>query len=516
MKFEGFGDIPALKDPDLELAFMHSMFSTKASCSTYFPERFFRPFSRLHDEIFDVLDDDTKQKVVIAAPRGFGKTTIDTIAHPAKRILFREKKYIVPISATATSALLQGENLKNELTGNPIIRQFFGNMKTRNFSKEQWVTSNDIMVMPRGAGQQVRGLLFNRYRPDLILADDLETKEGTRSQEQREKLAEWWETDVCNSIDRGSDDWKIVIVGTILHEDSLLANLIDDPEWHSVQLSICDDDFNSLWPDFISTEAIKRLYHYHKNKGKADLFFQEYRNMAVSSEDASFKNENFRYYTEQKLAEDNLHNMRTMVIVDPAKTVKLQSADSAIVGITIDRTKNAVYVRDIVSEKFYPDQLYDAMFKMVKGLNATILAIEETSLNEFIKQPVINECRVRGIWPTLIWLNPRASKEERVGKLADWYRPGYVFHNMANCLKLEAQLLSFPKSKSWDIMDAVAYFIQVMNLDEHFFDPPPLEDDEDEFAQLENDKSITTALIGEPTLDYQESIHRQSRSSSLR
>ena len=69
--------------------------STKVSSKVLFPERFNLPFSKLHDEIFQVLDDDSLQQVVIAAPRGFGKTTIDTISYPAKKIMFREKKFIV-------------------------------------------------------------------------------------------------------------------------------------------------------------------------------------------------------------------------------------------------------------------------------------------------------------------------------------------------------------------------------------------------------------------------------------
>ena len=55
--------------------------STRTSCKVLFPERFHRPFSLLHNEIFNLLDG-PEQKVAIAAPRGFGKTTIDTIAYP--------------------------------------------------------------------------------------------------------------------------------------------------------------------------------------------------------------------------------------------------------------------------------------------------------------------------------------------------------------------------------------------------------------------------------------------------
>jgi len=111
------------RDPELKQLFQQCFASTKVSAKTIFPERFNLPFSGLHDEIFKIIDDDSIQQAVIAAPRGFGKTSLCTIAHPAKRILFKEKKFIVPISATATSAVMQGENLKRELMTNLMVKR---------------------------------------------------------------------------------------------------------------------------------------------------------------------------------------------------------------------------------------------------------------------------------------------------------------------------------------------------------------------------------------------------------
>jgi len=465
--------------------------STKVASRVLFPERFYRPFSELHDQIFDLLDDPKKQRVAIAAPRGFGKTTIDTISYPAKKILFNEKKFIVPISATATSAVLQGENLKSELKSNVEIQALFQPVESNRFSKEQWVTSSGTMVMPRGAGQQVRGVLFDRYRPDLIICDDLETSEGVRSEEQREKLLDWFFEDVCNSVDRGSKDWKIVFVGTVLHEDSLLVHLLEDPDWHSVCLSLCDDDLKSNWPDFMTDEDVKELHASFKHKGKLDSFYREYRNVPVSTEDATFKQEYFKDYNEVELSATKKVNLQNVVIIDPAKTVKLHSAESAIVGIGVDRETQKIYIRDVVSVKLYPDQMYDQAFDMVKRLNARILAIEVTSLNEFIVQPIKNEMRKRGIYPHFMELKARGKKEDRIAGLVPFYRQGYVFHNPTCCGKLETQLMGFPRSRLWDVMDATAYIIEVLEMDQYYFDPPDLgEDMEKEYEELENDPAM--------------------------
>jgi len=466
--------------------------STKVASKVLFPERFDLPFSKLHDEIFKILDDDSIQQAVIAAPRGFGKTTIDTISYPAKKILFREKKFIVPISCTATQAVMAGENLKRELMTNSVIKELFGPMKSESFSKEQWITQNGIMVMPRGAGQQVRGILFDRYRPDLIIGDDLEDPEEVKNDDLREKRKEWFFSDVCNSINRSSSEWKIIVVGTVLHEDSLLVNLLEDPDWHSVILSICDDDYNSNWPDFISSENVRKLRDAHERRGQLDLFYREYRNMAVASEDATFRQEYFKPYSEtDKDFQDNLRNLENLVIVDPAKTVKLHSAESAVVGIGADRSGHKIHVRDVVAERLYPDQLYDEMFSMIERLNAKVAGVEVTSLNEFIVQPIKNEMQKRGKYFDLIELRARASKEERIASLVPYYRQGYMYHNVTCCGGLEAQLMSFPRSRRWDIMDAVAYMVEMLELGDRYFDPPEdMEDPEKEFAELEYDKPV--------------------------
>ena len=475
---------------------MHECYlSTKLSCKVLFPERFHRPFSSLHDEIFTLLDDPTKQRVAIAAPRGFGKTTIDTIAYPAKHILFNDKKYIVPVSATATSAVLQGENLKNELRSNVDINAMFGSMKSDRYSKEQWVTANDIMVMPRGAGQQIRGLLFNRFRPDLIICDDLETSEGVRSEEQREKLWDWFLEDVCNSVDRGSKDWKIVVVGTVLHEDSLLVRLLEDPEWASISLSICDDNLVSNWPDFMSDDEVRELHASFKSKGKLDSFYREYRNIPVSTEDATFKQEYFKSYTEpEMIAAGEAKSLINVVIIDPAKTVKLHSADSAIVGWGIDRASQKMRVRDVDAGKFYPEELFERAFNMVERLNAKVLAYEDTSLHEFITQPLENQRRLRGASVFLLPLHARGKKEDRIAQLVPYYRQGFVYHNAACCNGLEAQLMAFPRSRLWDIMDAAAYIIEVMEKEAQYFDPFDMVSDEDiesEYDELEDENDAS-------------------------
>lgn len=463
--------------------------STKVTAKILFPERFYLPFSSLHDTIFDILDDDKIQLALIIAPRGFGKTSTVNLALPAKKILFQEKKFIVPISCTATQAVMQGENLKRELMQNRMISNLFGSMKSDTFSKEMWVTSTGTAVMPRGSGQQVRGILFGDNRPDLIIVDDLEDGEAVRSEEQRAKTKAWFFEDVMNSINRSRKDWKIIVIGTLLHEDSLLANLLEDPGWYHAHLSICDDNFKSNWPDFMTDQQILDLVDSYRRIGLLDSFYREYMGVPIAKESARFRQEMFKYYDEtskefvsERKALDNI------VILDPAKTTKITSDETAIVGVGVDVQTPKLFVRDIIKGNLHPEEQYTACFDMADRLGARTIGIEVTSLNEFITYPLRTEMLRQKRYYNIVELKARASKEERISALVPFYRLGFVYHNKQNCAVLENQLMSFPRSKKDDVMDALAYVVEMLEVGERYFVPHETADEvNDEYKDLQDE-----------------------------
>ncbi|MDI6785115.1 MAG: hypothetical protein QMD92_00240 [bacterium] len=470
-----------IRTPEIKMIIEACVGNTKMTSRVMFPDRFTLPFSKMHDQLFNVLDDDLKQQVVIAAPRGFGKTSIG-MSYQAGKIIFREKKFIIPCSATASQALLQGENLKRELLSNTIIGRLFGPMKSSMFSQDQWITETGTMVMPRGSGQQIRGLLFGNYRPDLILLDDIEDSESVKSEEQRKKLKEWFFADVMNSVNRSRKDWKVVVVGTLLHEDSLLANLLDDKNWHPVQLELFDDDYHSNWQEFMTDEDVAKLVDAYRKQRMLGTLFREYRNLPVAKEDAKFKSEYFKYYTENQKKQVQ----ETVVIMDPAKTVKATSDNSAAVGVGLDMVNHRILVLDVDSGNYHPDEFISKSLDMCKRLGARVLGYEETSLHEFISYPLENEMKKRGMNLDLVPLSARASKEERIASLIPFYRQGEVYHNATACGALESQLMSYPRAKRWDCMDALAYIVPLLEKGERYFFAKDEKAVEAEFATIEN------------------------------
>ena len=500
--------------------------STRITAQTFFPERFYMPFAEeVHGKIFDLIDGPS-QKVAIAAPRGWGKTSIIALAFMARWILFRHTGFICYINKSHDAASLQTENLLRELVTNKEIKAFFGSLKSREvknsefeetFSKKAWV-AYDTLVWPRGAGQQVRGVLFKNDRPGLIVIDDLEDPEKINNDEIRAAWWQWLYADVIKAVPRigpMAKKWKIVYIDTLKHEDSVLQKLLDSPEWDSVRLEACDDNFESSAPDFMSNADIAKEWQQHVDAGQTDVFFRELRNLPISTKDSTFQRDYFRYYNLPPsrglgtndinlLDMDVQHNksLESVIIVDPAKTAKMHSADSAIVCVGIDLSSAKLFLREAISGKFYPDELYDEMFKLGQMTGSRVIGIETTGLEEFIKQPIKNEMFRRGTFFELIWLKARGGEKGEKGKalrvkeLVPYYRGGYIYHNASSVgvQKLEQQLLMFPRSALWDLMDCFAYVIEMLELGERYFSPKDNPDDiEAEYIELtkEYDKPIS-------------------------
>ena len=473
--------------------------SLEATCYTLFPEIFYRKFGLCHKELFEKLEDPAVKKLAVLAFRGIGKTSLILKAFAAWRLLFKLSNFIVPLGCTYTHAGVQSENLKIELTEtNQDVKKLFGKLSDkRQFTKELWrIRFQDGVlggcVLPRSAKQQVRGLLVGSKRPDLWLADDLENPQYIENEEHRAETKEWFFSDVMYTLDLGigGPPWKIIVSGTVLHEDTLVLELQDNKRWDHVNIPLCDDKFKSVWPAYMTDDMVKAEYEEHKDNKTLDIFYRERMNQPISAEDKAFPKE-FIYYKQNEAELNRDPGLENIVIVDPAKTKKIRSAETGIVGVGIDVYRNKLKVREAESDKMLPDEIYERALAMCERINAHVLGIEVTSLHEFIVQPLQNEIYRLGLAIELVELHAIGHKVDRVRGLVPYYRKGQVEHNKTACVGLELQLRGFPKSKRWDLMDALAYVVLMLKEGGRYFVPYENEEMiEKEYEELEKQDEI--------------------------
>jgi hypothetical protein len=482
---------------------------TKVLAKLLFPEDYEADFSTLHNQIFDLLDSGAR-RMAIAAPRGIGKTTIaGTLI--ARSILYETHRVIPYVSKSETFATIQTENIKYSLTANEEVKVLFGNVKYNEnfpgldmFSKKGWVANGHTLVMPRGAGQQIRGLKWIHYRPDLIIFDDLEDDETIDNEEQRKKLVKWFFSSAIKAVPRLHKNWRILYIDTIKHEDSLLVKLLEEKTWESLCLSICDDDYKTLAPDFMEQAELDEEVDTHRRLHIMDIFAREYQSKVVSSEDAAFKEEFFEYYKEDdKEFQNKLKDGQiiSVVIGDPAKTAKMHNAESGVVCWGIDIESNLLYFRGGYGDHVTPDGFFKMLTDYVKLFKASVVGVEDTGLDDWIRHPFksymlsngfgnINICFLSAKQGKGEFAGIHGGKLKRIASLIPYYQAHRIKHNFSGSAQFESQLISFPRSKRMDVMDAAAYIVKMMNDEQIYFGDqmevklPPLNSYKDEYAGL--------------------------------
>jgi predicted phage terminase large subunit-like protein len=166
------------------------------------------------------------QNYAVAAPRGYAKSTIASLLLPIHDIVYCTEGYIIIISATLPQSVGKLKNIRAELAGNRMLRECYEPRIGRVTARQ--LIANDIAIEAFSIGTQLRGITHRQYRPTKVVIDDGEDSEAVESPEQREKLAVWF-NEVLENIGNGYTN--VIVIGTLLHPDSLLANILKRPDF---------------------------------------------------------------------------------------------------------------------------------------------------------------------------------------------------------------------------------------------------------------------------------------------
>lgn len=503
-------DYSHLNENELKQLMAECYISTKLFGQVFFPDKFFLPFSpKIHDKMFEIIENPTITKACIIAPRGCGKTTIMDELCPAKDILYQDSKFMTIITNSSTEAVGHGENLKAELESNELVQKLFGKIASGKWAEKRWITNSGTMVLPRGKGQQVRGIKHLDYRPSRIYVDDLEDGEIVRSPDRMADLKSWFFADVMKSVDRhrkrdviwqGQEitvpNYKVIVTGTLLSHNSLLAQLEQASDWHSIRLELCNKYYQSNWPELVTDEEIMEEVESHKEKEIMDVFLREYRGLAIDDETRKFAEKFVVYYNKgARLGdgvpvpnEDNTeelnkylaartsdhelyknHNLVSFVLIDPAREDKASSNDTAIVGASFDLLKSLLLVRRLEYGKFTPDDYLDISMNMIRDIRAIILGVEVTGagkpLEYMFKERMLKEHLMIHFEPLK---TGNRSKADRAGALLAWFRKYLIWFNSECCVPLVEDLMQFPVPQDWDKIDALAYAPDILMSSEFY------------------------------------------------
>jgi len=153
-----------------------------------------------------------------------------------------DERTIVIISETATSAEEFTVRIRDAFTENERLRYYYRVAITQAVDSitGQWTRGafriNNCFVQAVGSGQQIRGKVKGASRPSLVIADDIYSENSVITEERRTRTRWWWNNAVMKSVDdlRG----KVLMLGTIVHDDTVLVDIKTNPRWQVTQMCV--------------------------------------------------------------------------------------------------------------------------------------------------------------------------------------------------------------------------------------------------------------------------------------
>lgn len=442
-----------------------------------------------HREICDIMNDvsnvNTNDKVCVAAPRGHGKSSFLSKSFPLHEIVFRKRRYVIMISETPTVSKGNLEWLSLQLKYNKKLRDDFGpllsvkSQQNPTDNKEEFVAwtpdgedSKTLVAKVEAAsqGQRLRGRNWNGVRPDLIVCDDLESKENTNTDALRQELKDWFSQVVIPLGDPGGRRTAYVYMGTTVHHDSLLVHVLDRRkdfkkkkyrailEWPE-RMDLweqCEDIYKD--PDAPDTEALDNARKfYEENREEMDkgarviwpevkplfdlmrfkwdegskAFNTELMNEPIDQESMLFNPEKFTYWDRVEPEKEFPRSDFDLFMGIDFAMGKQRGDFSAIVTLARSKRTKTCYVIDAWGDRVHPDVFIQVIVDKVMKYQPTRIAAEAQAAQEFFTHKLKEALRIEGFPAStrVVEVKQRTRKQLRIESMLPDIESGRIqFH----------------------------------------------------------------------------------------
>ncbi len=477
---------------------------------TYLPAHFRLPPSPMHKEIVALLEQATTQRgarIAIAAPRGHAKSTLATLAYVLWSICYGREPFILLISNTQAQASEALSQVKNELQSNGRLIEDFAEVCEEpgvyrgapRWRKDDIITRSQARLSALGAGTTIRGRRHRHVRPSLIVLDDIENEDEVRSSEQRRHKADWFNRAVLKA---GSADTNVVVVGTVLHYDSLLANLIDprkSPGWEgrkyqAVRSYASNQDLWARWEaiynhgdDYNSRcgpEAARSFFEAHRREMLADSsvlwpqledyyalmemriregrfsFDSEKQNEPVNPEDCYVQESDLHFWDDEHDSIESLlaaigEHGRMYGACDPSLGKLGRGADdTAIISLLRDDRTRVLYVVDADIRRRKPRKIIADIIQYNRLRQYTDFGMEANQFQEFLADELRRQSELASARLPVRNIRSTTDKLGRIQTLQPLVSSGILRFSRRHPKLLE-QLRQFPHGAHDDGPDAL-------------------------------------------------------------
>lgn len=399
-------------------------------------------------------------RFALGLPRGHAKTTFVKILL-AWMLAYGKAKYILVVCATQPNA----ENVVsdiNSIMGSANMEAIYGawnsNLYTDNTTTKQCMYRGiAITIMAKGAGTAVRGVNINNSRPDVILCDDMQTKENDASPTESKTLRSWFVATLLKVIEPHGNR-LVIYIGNMYSDKCILKQLQDSDKWISLITGAILSTGEPLWPELHSLESLMDGFLHDEQLGEADSWFAEVMNDPRNLT-TSLLPKDLPVNTAEYGVADGV-----FITIDPAG-FKKTSDDNVIITHEIHDGIGVIAKTDV--GKYDPKKVIEIAFSRAFEYGASVIGVETVAYQSTLKfwiEYFMKALDIKGI--EIVELKPHGrTKESRIRLfIQELFLGTYVHKNAEEKALFTWQAMAYklgkPDNKD-DILDAQSYGLDV-------------------------------------------------------
>lgn len=410
-------------------------------------------------EHIEAFGDRDYKILVISVPPRHGKSQQCSIDFPAWFLGRNPDEEIITASYSADLAQDFGGKTREKVNSDQF-KLVFPNVKLKEDEKARgkWRTEQGGSYTAVGVGGPITG----RGADVLLIDDPIKNREEAESEVVREKIWAWFTSTAFTRLSPGG---VVIIIMTRWHLDDLAGRVIAHPELSKrtkvirfAAVSEHDEhpyraSGSPLWPERYNDQALAEIRMAIGPYDWAAL----YQGNPVLTENQEFKPQWIKRIDQIKLEYMNTRNFLT---VDTAMSKKAQADYTGFCDNSVNQ-ENFWNLR-AWQAKIGPEELVDTLFNLHKRRRYEAIGIEKTAYLHGLKPYLDSEQRKRNVFLPIVELDHgQTQKEIRIRGLIPRYASGSIFHIKGECNDLEEQMTNFPVGVHDDVLDAVAYQLQI-------------------------------------------------------
>jgi hypothetical protein len=404
--------------------------------------------SKLHGSVAEFVE--SGPALVCLLPREHLKSSLITVAYTCQQIAKNPNIRVCIYTVTQDLAQAFLRQIKGVLKSERF-QHWWGDRVSPDFEQETvdaiTITRSKLLKEPTVYATSV-GASQVGFHFDLNIYDDVVDNKTVLTDGAMAKTKQWYE----ESLALHEKNSKLIFIGTRWHDSDLAGELLHNDGYKHMVRSALEHGV-PIFPEKFDTKRLARL----KAQMSARTFSCQYLNDPVPESDQTFRESDLHEIGE-------LPEGDTFIAIDPATGGGVRVDRTAIVVCRTDAFRR-ITIADIWIGRPDPGVLIEQIISMCEKWHPVACGLEKVAyqfvLQYFLQKEMIHSARYFPVTP----LTPAGRhKEERIMALEPFLRSGkiWIWKQCPYRNELIYEMIRFPRGKSDDILDALAYQLDIV------------------------------------------------------